>query len=75
MQYHSFFRNLLLYSFDVKYYRPISVILIVAKVFERIVYEQLYAYLKEHDILCQSQSGFHGNHSTLTALLEETDSW
>ena len=60
---------------DVNNYRPISVIPIVAKVFERIVYEQLYAYLEEHDILCQNQSGFRANHSTVTALLEATDSW
>ena len=42
---------------------------IVAKVFE------LYAYLEEHDIVCQNQSGFRANHSTVTALLEATDSW
>ena len=60
---------------DVNNYRPISVIPIVAKVFERIVYEQLYAYLEEHDILRQNQSGFRANHSTATALLEATDSW
>ena len=48
---------------------------IVAKVFEKIVYEQLYAYLEAHDILCQNQSGFRANHSTVTALLEATDSW
>ena len=60
---------------DVNNYRPISVIKIVAKVFQRIVYEQLYAYLEEHDVLCQNQSGFRANHSTVTALLEATDSW
>ena len=60
---------------DVNNYRPISVIPIVAKVFERIVYEQLYAYLEEHDILCQNQSEFRANHSAVTALLEATDSW
>ena len=48
---------------------------IVAKVFERIVYDQLYAYLEEHDILYQNQSGFRATHSTVTALLEATDSW
>ena len=31
---------------DVNNYRPISVISFVAKVFERIVYDQLYAYLE-----------------------------
>ena len=53
---------------------PIAERLIVAKVFERIVYEQLYAYLEEHDILCRNQSGFSAYHSTVAALLEATDS-
>ena len=48
---------------DVNNYRPISVNPVVVKVFERIVYEQLYAYLEEHDILCKHQSGFRAIHS------------
>lgn len=60
---------------DVNNYRPISVISVVAKVFERIVYDQLYAYLTEHDIISKYQSGFRTIHSTVTALLEATDSW
>ena len=56
-------------------YRPISVVPIIAKVFERIVYDQLYAYLTEHDIVCKHQSGFRTLHSTVTALLEATDTW
>ena len=32
-------------------------------------------YLSEHDILSKSQSGFRSIHSTVTALLEATDSW
>ena len=60
---------------DVNNYRPISVISIVAKVFERIVYNQLYAYLEEHSIICKCQSGFRSTHSTVTALLEATDTW
>ena len=39
-------------------YRPISVISVAAKVFERIAYDQLYAYLEQHDIICKYQSGF-----------------
>ena len=38
-----------------------------------IVYDQLYAYLEEHDIICKYQSGFRAIHSTVTALLETTD--
>ena len=43
--------------------------------FERIVYDQLYAYLEEHSIICKYQSGFRCTHSTVTALFEATDTW
>ena len=45
----------------------------MAKVFERIVYDQLYHYLNENDLLSQHQSGFRSLHSTVTALIEATD--
>ena len=48
---------------------------VVAKVFERVVYDQLYHYLTENRILSRYQSGFRSLHSTVTALLEATDSW
>ena len=60
---------------DVNNYRPISMISVLAKVFERIVYDQLYAYLEEHSIICKYQSGFRSTHSTVTALLEAMDTW
>ena len=44
-------------------------------VFERIVYDQLYPYLEQHDIICKYQSGFRAIHSTVTTLLEATDTW
>ena len=62
-------------SSDMNNHRRFSVISAVAKVFERIIYDQIYAYLFEHDILSKSQSGFRSIHSTVTALLEATDSW
>jgi len=60
---------------DLNNYRPISVISVVAKVFERIVYDQLYAYLEEYNVICKYQLGFHAIHSTVTPLLEATDTW
>ena len=60
---------------DMDNYRPISVISAIAKVFERIVYNQLSSYLSENNILSQHQSGFRSFHSTVTALLEATDNW
>ena len=60
---------------DMDNYCPISVISPIAKVFERIVYNQLSSYSSENNILSQHQSGFRSFHSTVTALLEATDNW
>ena len=62
---------------DLNNYRPISVISVIAKVFERIVYDQLYNFLSDEDIISTHQSGFRSLHSTVTALLEAiaTDNW
>ena len=60
---------------DLNNYRPISVISVLAKVFERIVYDQLYNFLSNEDIISTHQSGFRSLHSTVTALLEATDDW
>ena len=48
---------------------------IVAKVFERIIYDQLYAYLNDNNLISCRQSGFRSLHSTVTALLQATDNW
>ena len=60
---------------DLNNYRPISVISVIAKVFERIVYDQLYNCLSNEDIISTHQSGFRSLHLTVTALLEATDNW
>ena len=56
-------------------YRPISIIPVVAKVFERIIYNQLSLIFSENRLLNNCQSGFRGVHSTVTALLEATSEW
>ena len=60
---------------DPNNYRPISVIPIISKVFERIIYNQLFHYLDDNKLLLGCQSGFRSLHSTLTALLEATNAW
>ena len=62
-------------SFDLNNYQPISVISLVVKMFVRIVYDQLYNFLISEEIISKQQSGFRSLHSTVTALLEATDSW
>ena len=57
-------------------YRPISIIPAVSKFFEKVIFDQLYAYLNDNNLLSQCQSGFQSLYSTLTALLEATnDRW
>ena len=60
---------------DMNNYRPMSVISIVAKKMEKLVYNQLYEYFTENDLLKTSQHGFRLNHSTVTAMLEIVNKW
>ena len=50
-------------------YRPISILPIISKIFERSVFNQLYKYLNENSLLSKYQSGFRPKNSTLSALL------
>jgi retron-type reverse transcriptase len=47
----------------------------VAKIFEKIVYNQLITYIDENNILSNNQFGFRKSHSTLTAMLNVTNNW
>ena len=60
---------------DMDNYRPISIIPVVAKVFERIIYDQLYDYLSDNNMIAAHQSGCRSLHSTVTALLDATNNW
>ena len=60
---------------DLNNYRPILVIPVVAKSFEKITFDQLYGYLNENNSVSHCQSGFRSIHSTVTALIEATNSW
>ena len=60
---------------DLNNYRPISVLPVIAKVFEKVVFDQTYNFLNDNDLLSKEQSGFRHLHSTLTAMLDATDQW
>ena len=46
-------------------YRPISVLPFVSRVFEKLIYKQLYDYLDRNKLLFSKQSGFRSLHSYL----------
>ena len=54
-------------------YRPISLLPSISKVFEKVVYTQIYDYFTENNLLYDSQYGFRKFHSTEFAALEMTD--
>ena len=58
---------------DTNNYRPISIINSIAKIFEKLIFNQLSKYLADNNILSPHQSGFRPNYSTTTALLKFTN--
>ena len=56
-------------------YRPISVLPVVSRLFEKLVFSQLYQYLNDNCFINSNQSGFRELHSTVTCLLKNTDDW
>ena len=56
-------------------YRPISVLPVISKIFEKILYEQLYECLVTGNLLSKNQFGFKRFHSTASALLDSTNEW
>ena len=60
---------------DLNNYRPISVLPTVARVFERLIYEQLYNYFAENKLLSNEQWGFRSIRSTALALSNCSYTW
>jgi len=51
-------------------YRPISLLPIFSKIFEKIMHKRLYSYIISKSILYKSQYGFRQGHSTIQAVSE-----
>ena len=56
-----------------KYYRPISVLSVMLKVFEKLKFDQLYSVFTP--VFLDNMSGFLRGHSCCSALLQLTDDW
>ena len=57
-------------SIIIENYRPISILPSISKVFEKIIFNQLYDHLKKHNLFFNGQYGFRRIHSTELATLD-----
>ena len=51
-------------------YRPTSLLPSISKLFEKVIYQQLYKYFEDSNVFYESQYGFRKGHSTELASLE-----
>ena len=56
----------------VKNYRPVSLLPICSKIFERIIYNNTYNYLIDNNLISQNQSGFKRGDSCINQLISIT---
>ena len=56
-----------------KNYRPISLLPICGKIFEKFIFDKMYFYLNENSLLSKKQSGFRPGDSTINQLLSITN--
>ena len=54
-------------------YRPISLLPTISKIFERVMYTQLYSYFNVNNLLSEQQYGFRSQHSTELACVKLVD--
>ena len=54
---------------NVKNYHPVSLLPICGKIFERLIYNVMYEFLTENDLLSPKQSGFRSGESCINQLL------
>ena len=57
---------------NIENYRPISILPVFSKVLERIMYNRLYEYFMNNNLLHENQFGFQINNSTEHAILQFT---
>lgn len=60
---------------DKSNYRPISVLPVISRLFEKLVSDQLSQYMETNGLFSNNQSGFLRLRSTVTCLLKNTNDW
>lgn len=55
---------------DIANYRPISILSVISKVIEKLVYKRIYEFLSKFNIISDSQHGFRKGKSTQSAATE-----
>ena len=54
-------------------YRPISLLSVISKIYEKTLYVRMYSYLSHHNLLYDKQFGFRSSYSTIHALTDITE--
>ena len=54
-------------------YRPISLLSVFSKIYEKLIYTRVYSYLTKKDLIYSKQFGFRSNHSTNHAIISITE--
>ena len=60
---------------DKSNYRPISVLPVISRLFERLVTNQVYQHMEDNGLFSSGQSAYLRLHPTVTHLLKNTDYW
>lgn len=60
---------------DVNNYRPISILPVLSKLFEKHAHDSLMNYVESYKLLYSTQSGFRPNHSCESALVNMNEKW
>ena len=54
---------------NVKNYRPVSLLPIFSKIFERLIFNEMYSFFIENDLISSNQPGFKQGQSCINQLL------
>ena len=54
-------------------YRPISLLSVFSKIYEKLIYSRIYSYLVKYNLIYSKQFGFRGGYSTNHAIMSITE--